>query len=162
VDAGTPRNTQSVLSAAATDCLLCAQNGSDFDPTCDITSADVNCEGLATEAERNNCLDTLACALPPGAGTTCVVTDTNALTVCYCGTTSTSDCLGAGVPNGVCQPLITAGFPAGSTQSFIGTNLANPMFSAGRAMALTKCIGQIKRAIGAGDPTIDAQCASCY
>jgi hypothetical protein len=155
---GTTVSTTTILTAASPDCLACLQGGGDLDPSCDLNA--LNCETFAAgSVERQNCLDTLACAIPAGAAVSCVNSASVNLTPCYCGTVPTADCLAGAAPGsntyGVCKTQIEGGFP-GQTASFIGTNISNPSFSSGRAMKMIQCAGDILGATG------DTRCGSCF
>jgi hypothetical protein len=152
--------TQSLLEAASTTCFSCLRDsGPALDPSCDLTV--LNCEKFTDATQRQNCLDTLACALPAGAATSCVGAMASNLTPCFCGTVPTSDCLSGspasgGAVYGQCKPLIEAGFPGQST-GFIAANLSNADFSAGVALKLARCAADIAYAFA-----IDETCGTCF
>lgn len=152
----TTTTTEMILGAASADCLACAQNAGTLDPTCDLNQ--LACETFTDLAQRLNCLDTLACVLPPGSAVSCVNVSTVNLTPCYCGTVATADCLSGNADGGVygaCKGYIDVGFP-GQSQSYIGTNISNINYSSGRAMKIAQCMGDIFNS------SLDDRCGSCF
>jgi hypothetical protein len=122
--------------------------------------AEIRCEKFPDLARQLNCLDTLACVLPPGSGVSCVIVDTAALTPCYCGTVATEDCI-AGRPAsdggvyGTCKGYIDVGFP-GQGGAFIAKNLTEIEYGAGRAMQIAKCATSLLQR------QMDERCRSCF
>jgi hypothetical protein len=148
--------TEAILLAASPDCLACAQDGALSGPDCDLNA--LKCENFTDLAQKLNCLDTLACVLPPGAATSCVKMPDVNVTICYCGTVPTADCLAGSQDGGVygaCKGYIDVGFP-GQTPSFIGSNISNVNYSSGRAMKIAQCMGDLLNATG------DQRCATCF
>ena len=151
--------TEAILTAAAADCLSCANDAVALGDACDLTK--IRCETFPDLARQISCLDTLACIFPPGAGVSCVVPDTGALTPCYCGTNTTEDCIAGkatdgGVP-GVCRGFIEVGFP-GQTASFIAKNLSNIDYGPGRAMKIAVCAST---SLTQNAPP-DERCRACF
>jgi hypothetical protein len=138
------------------------ESGAVYDPTCDL--AEIRCEKFPDLARQLNCLDTLACVLPPGSAVSCVIVipgTSPALTPCYCGTVSTEDCI-AGRPAsdggvyGACKGYIDVGYP-GLGGAFIANNLFDINYGAGRAMQIARCAANIIERF----PT-DVRCQSCF